>query len=93
MSAPCASTDFSAGTTFALGDLDDDLPAWSRARAGRCGGWRTRATVPFDAVIGGDIPIGAGLSSSAAVEVVMIELGLAWWARACQVEKALGGVR
>ncbi len=90
------STDFSAETTFALGDLDDpDLPAWSKYPRGSLWWLENQGhTVPgFDAVIGGDIPIGAGLSSSAAVEVVMIELGLALAdASLSQVEKALGGV-
>ena len=90
------STDFSAETTFALDDLDDpDLPAWSKYPRGSLWWLETQGhTVPgFDAVIGGDIPIGAGLSSSAAVEVVMIELGLALaGASLSQVEKALGGV-
>lgn len=90
------STDFSAETTFALDDLDDpDLPAWSKYPRGSLWWLESQGhTVPgFDAVIGGDIPIGAGLSSSAAVEVVMIELGLALaGASLSQVEKALGGV-
>jgi galactokinase len=44
-------------------------------------------------VLGGDIPIGAGLSSSAAVEVGMIELGLALGGgQMAQVDKALAGV-
>ncbi len=90
------STDFNAETTFALDALDDpDLPAWSKYPRGSLWWLENQGhTVPgFDAVIGGDIPIGAGLSSSAAVEVVMIELGLALaGASLSQVGKALGGV-
>ena len=79
------STDFSAETTFALGDLDDpDLPAWSKYPRGSLWWLENGATpCPADAVIGGDIPIGAGLSSSAAVEVVMISWGWPWPTRAC----------
>lgn len=91
-----ASVDFNGQTTFSLDNLDDpDLPPWSRYPRGAL--WwlgEQGYTVPgFDAVIGGDIPVGAGLSSSAAVEVVMIELGLALLGETmAQHEKALGGV-
>ncbi len=90
------SVDFDARTQFELDKLDDpDLPAWSRYPRGVL--WWLQGHghyVPgFDAVIGGDIPIGAGLSSSAAVEVGMIELGLALGGgRMDQVDKALAGV-
>lgn len=93
------SIDFDARTAFDLDNLDDpDLPGWSSYPRGSL--WwlgEQGITLPgFDAVIGGDIPIGAGLSSSAAVEVVFIELGLALANDAArpmtQVDKALGGV-
>jgi len=90
------SVDFDAQTSFTLDALDDpDLPGWSKYPRGSLWWLRQKGIdVPgFDAVIGGDIPIGAGLSSSAAVEVVMIELGLALaGATMPQVDKALGGV-
>lgn len=90
------SVDFHAETTFSLYDLDDpDLPAWSKYPRGSLWWLENQGyTVPgFDAVIGGDIPIGAGLSSSAAVEVVMIELGLALaGGTMAPLDKALGGV-
>ncbi|MGQ9850720.1 MAG: galactokinase [Aggregatilineaceae bacterium] len=90
------SVDFHAETTFSLYDLDDpDLPAWSKYPRGSLWWLENQGyTVPgFEAVIGGDIPIGAGLSSSAAVEVVMIELGLALaGGTMAPLDKALGGV-
>jgi galactokinase len=90
------SVDFSGETIFSLDHLDDpSLPGWSKYPRGALW-WLQKegyAVPGFDAVIGGDIPLGAGLSSSAAVEVVMIELGLALVnASLPQVKKALGGV-
>jgi galactokinase len=91
------SADFHDMSSFALDRLDDPaLPAWSKYPRGSL--WWLRehghAIPGFDAVIGGDIPIAAGLSSSAAVEVVMLELGLALaGAEVAQVEKALAGVK
>lgn len=74
------SNDFDAVTQFSLDQLaDPHLPHWSKYPRGSL--WWLQehgVTLPgFDAVIGGDIPIGAGLSSSAAVEIVFLELGLA----------------
>ena len=90
------STDFDSQTHFSLDNLDDpDLPAWSKYPRGALWWLGSQGyTVPgFDAVIGGDIPVAAGLSSSAAVEVVMLELGLALaGATLPQVDKALAGV-
>jgi len=90
------STDFDSQTLFSLDNLDDpDLPAWSKYPRGALWWLGSQGyTVPgFDAVIGGDIPVAAGLSSSAAVEVVMLELGLALaGATLPQVDKALAGV-
>ncbi len=95
------SIDFESRTAFDLINLDDpDLPAWSKYPRGALWWLREQGyEIPgFDAVIGGDIPIGAGLSSSAAVEIAFIELGLALsgeesaYPSMSQVEKALGGV-
>ncbi len=90
------SVDFKARTQFELDNLDDlDLPGWSKYPRGALWWLQDHGHyVPgFDAVIGGDIPIGAGLSSSAAVEVGMIELGLALsGGQMAQVDKALAGV-
>jgi len=90
------SADFDSEVTFSLDQLDDpDLPAWSKYPRGAL--WwliEQNVDVPgMDAVISGDIPLGSGLSSSAAVELAVIELGLALaGAKMSQVEKALGGV-
>ncbi len=90
------SVDFDARTEFSLDDLRaDDLPGWSKYPRGAL--WwlaeHGHAVPGFDAAIGGDIPIGAGLSSSAAVEVVMLELGLALaGGTLSQRDKALAGV-
>jgi len=90
------SVDFKGKTTFSLDELDDpDLPPWSKYPRGALWWLDEQGHIlpGFNAVIGGDIPVGAGLSSSAAVEVVMIELGLALvGAEMSQTEKALGGV-
>lgn len=90
------SVDFNARTQFELDNLDDlDLPGWSKYPRGALWWLQEHGHyVPgFDAVISGDIPIGAGLSSSAAVEVGMIELGLALsGGQMAQVDKALAGV-
>jgi galactokinase len=90
------SVDFNARTQFELDTLDDpDLPAWSKYPRGALWWLQEHGHyVPgFDAVLGGDIPIAAGLSSSAAVEVGMIELGLALGGgQMAQVDKALAGV-
>lgn len=90
------STDFDDETRFGLGNLTGpDLPAWSSYPRGALW-WLAEQgfSVPgFDAVMGGDIPIGAGLSSSAAVEVVTIELGLALAGGTLSKQAiALGGV-
>lgn len=91
------SVDFNAHTTFDTDTLDDpDLPPWSKYPRGALW-WLIDEgyDVPgFDAVIGGNIPLGSGLSSSAAVEVVMLELGLTLtgYDDMPQVDKALAGV-
>lgn len=76
---------------------DESLPHWARATQGA---WtllqEKHVTVRgADIVVGGDIPIGAGLSSSAAIEVAMVELCLALaevdgWS---QIDKALLAVQ
>jgi len=75
---------------------DGSAPSWSRYVQGVIAGFSDRGvTLPvFDAVIGSNVPLGGGLSSSAALEVAMatlleqlcgIELDLAEKARLCQL--------
>jgi len=90
------SIDFADETVFSLDALDaPDLAVWSSYPRGALW-WLVNQgfEVPgFDAVMGGDIPVGAGLSSSAAVEVAMIELGLALAGESLSKQAiALGGV-
>ncbi|MCD4685154.1 MAG: galactokinase [Anaerolineae bacterium] len=91
------SVDFDTEDTFDLDRLDDpELAKWSSYLRGALWWLRKQGhAIPgFNAVISGDIPPASGLSSSAAVEVVMIELGLAMvGAEMPQVDKALGGVK
>ena len=70
------SSDFDESATFALADVEentamDALPTWARYVAGVAIELRRRGyeLEGFDAVIEGDVPLGAGLSSSAALEV------------------------
>jgi len=90
------SIDFGDQTVFTLDALDaPDLPVWSSYPRGALWwlGDQGIAVPGFDAVMGGDIPVGAGLSSSAAVEVAMIELGLALAGESLSKQAiALGGV-
>lgn len=90
------SVDFSQQATFTYGQLRGrTMPAWTRYPRGALWWLREHGhKLPgFDAVIGGDIPLASGLSSSAAVEIVMLELGLALvGAEMAQVDKALAGV-
>lgn len=90
------SLDFGGVTTFTLDGLRDPaLPGWSSYPRGalwvlREGGHPVRG---MDLTIAGDVPLGAGFSSSAAVEVAMFEiasalLGLSF----SQRQKALLGV-
>jgi galactokinase len=70
------SSDFDESATFALADVEentamDTLPTWARYVAGVATELRRRGyeLEGFDAVIERDVPLGAGLSSSAALEV------------------------
>ncbi len=67
------SADFGQQVTFGLDDLrhDDGKASWSEYTRGVAWAMLER-TLPLrgmDAVVSGDVPIGAGLSSSAAIEV------------------------
>jgi galactokinase len=66
--------DFNQGTTFALDDIEPvDRETWSNYQRGVAWALQEEGYTlqGLDAVISSDIPIGSGLSSSAAVEVVM----------------------
>lgn len=89
------SLDFGGGTaTCSIARLEGaDLPHWSKHV---CGGWWLMSqkgyTLPgADIVLGGDIPIGVGMSSSAAIGVAVVEaiLALAGDSAHSQIEKAL----
>jgi galactokinase len=89
------SIDFGGETArFTLGGLlDEGLPRWSGHVRG---GWwlmaqKGHAPPGADIVVGGDIPIGAGMSSSAAIGVAVIEAVLAVLGdeTRSQVDKAL----
>ncbi|MBI5930934.1 MAG: galactokinase [Chloroflexi bacterium] len=90
------SVDYSDTISFSRDQLQDStLPHWtSHVR----GVWYLLAqqgmTLPTaDIAIAGNVPIGAGLSSSAAIEISMIELGLALANQhMTQAQKALLGV-
>ncbi len=90
------STDYSGTISFSRDQLQDStLPHWtSHVR----GVWyllgQRGITLPTaDIAIAGNVPIGAGLSSSAAIEISMIELGLALSnQQMTQGQKALLGV-
>ena len=79
---------------FSLAQLQDDsLPHWSKHVRG---GWWLAAEKGYsppgaDVLIGSDIPIGAGMSSSAAIGVAVIEaiLALAGDTSNSQIDKAL----
>jgi galactokinase len=90
------SADFGESSTFTLDDFHNpNLPGWTRYLRGSLW-WLTEqgfSVTGFDGVIGGDIPLASGLSSSAAMEVVTIELGLKLAGNSMpQAEKALAGV-
>ena len=89
--SPCPSSlvtlyaaDLDESVTFRLTDLESgldfagrNLPRWARYPAGIAHSLQAAGheLVGLDAVLASDVPIGAGLSSSAAVEVAF---GLAW---------------
>jgi len=88
-----------AEVSFSMGQLEDDsLPHWTRPLRGAWWMLKTRKNLSLpgaDIVICSDIPIGAGVSSSAAAEVAAVEAGLALVGASglmTQVEKALMGV-
>ncbi|NDJ87366.1 MAG: galactokinase [Chloroflexi bacterium] len=74
-------------------DPDAELPHWARYVGGAWWLLRQRGVVPPGAkvMIGGDIPIGVGMSSSAALGVAVIELVLALTEQSglSQADKAL----
>jgi galactokinase len=89
------SLDFGAETaTFSTGQLQDEsLPHWTQHVRG---GWwllsRKGYALPgVDVALGGDLPIGAGISSSAAIGVAVIEalLAVVGSVSHSQIEKAL----
>lgn len=109
LAAPCPSPlvalqapDLNASATFRLSELDDKvdafgqpLPRWAHYPAGVAHALRALGlnVVGLDAVLASDVPRGAGLSSSAAVEVAFAAAwqALGGWslpplelARACQ---------
>lgn len=91
------SLDFEGDYTFALGDWHGEQhPHWTRYPRGVMWlladkGYEMRG---LDMVIGSELPIGAGVSSSASVEMAVLEALLAMLgvAQYTQAEKALMGV-
>ncbi len=69
------SLDFDEEVTYSLAESPafESLPMWARYAAGVAEELRRRSGLPvgFEGAIGGDVPLGAGLSSSAALEVAM----------------------
>ena len=64
------SMDYDATTSFGLGEEDKPEEPWARYVFGVCRETAKRGgrVAGFDAVFAGDVPLGAGLSSSAALE-------------------------
>jgi len=91
------SLDYHGATTFSLNQLrDDSLPEWTRYLRGALWvlqeeGHKLRG---MDLTIAGNVPGGAGFSSSAAVEVAMFEIASALLGiQLTQKQKALLGVQ
>jgi galactokinase len=91
------SLDFGGEHVFALGDWHGDHhPHWTRYPRGIM--WllseKGYQFTGLDLVIGSELPIGAGVSSSASVEMAVLEALLAWLGvdTFTQAEKALMGV-
>ncbi len=91
------SLDFDGEYTFPLGDWRSEAhPHWTRYPRGVM--WlledRGHALAGLDMVIGSELPIGAGVSSSASVEIAILEavLALLGVTEHTQAEKALMGV-
>jgi galactokinase len=91
------SLSFDELATFTLDQLQDpDLPAWTRYPRGTMWVFEQEGVAlrGMDLVIGSDVPMGAGFSSSAAVEVGMFEsLDALHGVKHTQRDKALLGVR
>ncbi len=81
--ARVASIQFNELDSFSLDEIEPTEPgAWTRYVRGVCWaftGWRGPLQCGFDAVVAGDVPLGAGLSSSASLQAAcamfLIELG------------------
>lgn len=91
------SVDFGETVTIKLDQLTDaSFPHWTHHLRGVWYLLGQRGTMPpgADLVMAGDVPIGAGLSSSAAIEIALIELALTLIGQTwSQPEKALFGVK
>ncbi len=82
--ARVASVQFDELDTFSLDEIEPSEPgAWTRYVRGVCWAlteWRGPLAGGFEAVVAGDVPLGAGLSSSASLQAAcasfLIELGL-----------------
>ena len=81
--ARVASVQFNELDSFSVDDIQPtEAGAWTRYIRGVCWaltGWRGPLNFGFDAVVAGDVPLGAGLSSSASLQAAcamfLIELG------------------
>jgi galactokinase len=82
--AKVASVQFADLDSFRLDDIEPtEAGAWTRYVRGVCWAiarWRGAITCGFEAVVAGDVPLGAGLSSSASLQAAcatfLIELGV-----------------
>jgi galactokinase len=92
------SLDYDGFASFSLAQLEDKaLPAWTRYPRGVLWLISRRLGKPvygLDLTIAGDVPRGAGFSSSAAIEIAMFEAAAALFdLEMSQAEKAQYGVR